>query len=398
MTKYDGNANTAQELGVLGIPVISNLSMNHCIPWHNLSDVEFKVNYLSKHKLNIPFVWDRLNILLISGDLPYNGGAATHTFLFNKYLNDHGFNSNAIYLNEELKSYNYDNVDMTKDTVLHKKRYYSELMNFVSSQKYDKIILRTSLPAVFIHKLKKNTKKIIFMMPGFFKNNLPFNFLNFSKHNYKKYINRSNLATALNVDKIYVNSKLTTYLVQTVLKNKNIEHLSFNTINQNYSIYKDQKQSNRTNDLIFVTNNLNRDIKNSQLAVEIFKNFPNKHKIIVGKGKITENIKNFTHIQELSNSDLCQLLSDSKIIINTSYFDSFSNIVYEGTQLGCKVLVSQNNGISNLLDAKNIVKSFDIKDWIEKINFLFDDKENIYPKLDKVKWKTEILIQKIISS
>ena len=132
--------------------------------------------------------------------------------------------------------------------------------------------------------------------------------------------------------------------------------------------------------------------------MEIFKNFPNKHKIIVGKGKITENIKNFTHIQELSNSDLCQLLSDSKIIINTSYFDSFSNIVYEGTQLGCKVLVSQNNGISNLLDAKNIVKSFDIKDWIEKINFLFDDKENIYPKLDKVKWKTEILIQKIISS
>jgi hypothetical protein len=36
LTRYDGNANSAQECGMLGIPVISNQAMNHCISWCSL--------------------------------------------------------------------------------------------------------------------------------------------------------------------------------------------------------------------------------------------------------------------------------------------------------------------------------------------------------------------------
>jgi hypothetical protein len=39
LTSYDGNANSAQECGMLGVPVISNQAMNHCISWQSVEEI-----------------------------------------------------------------------------------------------------------------------------------------------------------------------------------------------------------------------------------------------------------------------------------------------------------------------------------------------------------------------
>lgn len=39
LTNYDGNANSAQECGMFGVPVISNQAMNHCVSWQSLEEI-----------------------------------------------------------------------------------------------------------------------------------------------------------------------------------------------------------------------------------------------------------------------------------------------------------------------------------------------------------------------
>jgi hypothetical protein len=98
LTQYDGNANSAQECGMLGIPVISNQAMNHCISWCSLEEIVKKVGYIRKNNIRIHWRKDGVNLLFISNDEIGKGGGATFTYQFMKYLEKRGFNIWGIFL------------------------------------------------------------------------------------------------------------------------------------------------------------------------------------------------------------------------------------------------------------------------------------------------------------
>jgi hypothetical protein len=97
LTNYDGNANTAQECGMLGIPVISNQEMNHCISWSSLEEIEWKVNYIRRNNIKIHWEKDGVNLLIMSNDEVGKGGGATYTSRLVKYLRGRGFNVKVVY-------------------------------------------------------------------------------------------------------------------------------------------------------------------------------------------------------------------------------------------------------------------------------------------------------------
>ena len=410
LTKYDGNANTCQEMGLMNIPVICNISMNHCIPWKSKVDILFKINYIINNNIKIEYKWVKPKILIISGDLPNNGGAATHTFYLNKYLNNHGFDSNAIFLNEEQKSLaEYSDNNLYKNIeIINDEKYSTRLVKYVIKnsryKKYDKIILRTSLNTNCLKKVKEYTRELLYFVPGIFKNNLnvdPFDKLDSNYWLELEVINLSNLNTMKYCDKVFLNSPLTKSVVEHYQVRQGIKNLNlfyFITLKKYEIVEELPKWEDREYDLIFITNNMNREIKNTPLVIEIYKQYPNLKKILVGDGNFEEEIPNLTYYPRLPDLKIFDLLKNTKILINTSFFDSFSNVVWNGVRAGCNVVVSRNNGISHFLDDLSVVLDYKLENWQNIINknlvsFIDSNKR----KLEELQWSSEILIQKILS-
>ena len=408
LTKYDGNANSCQEMGEMGLPVICNISMNHAIPWHNEEDILFKINYIKRKRIRIKYKLNKPRILIICSDFPNNGGAATNTIFLNDYFNSHGFNSTAIFLNEDQKTFeDYDDNGLYKNIViLNELKYNTALINYVENQEnYDKIILRTSLNSNVLKSIKIKTNKLYFFVPGIFKNNLDKNPFNFETKNWVndnlQYINLSNLNAVKYCDEVFCNSNLTKRIMEIFLGKKiedKINILNFVALRQNKKNLL-KKWVDREYDLIFITNNFSRDIKNFNLAIEIYKSFPSLKKIIVGDGEIDllNNIPNVTYYSTLSDNEIYSLLENTKISINTSYFDSFSNVSWNALQNGCNLIVSKNNGIAQYLGEENIVKTYELKDWVNKIENSLKEQNSITEKIDKLFWETEVNIMEILS-
>ena len=124
-------------------------------------------------------------------------------------------------------------------------------------------------------------------------------------------------------------------------------------------------------DIIFVCSNFNRIIKNSQLINKIFldKRTYNLKKVCIGNNNIFSNeIKNLTVLSKLSNLEVINYLSKSKIVLIPSLFDSSPNIFYEGISCGCNIITTKNVGNSSYLDKESIVNDINnINEWINKI-------------------------------
>lgn len=411
LTKYDGNANTCQEMGLMHIPVICNISMNHCIHWNNKDEILFKIDYIVNNNIKIEYKWKKPKILIISGDLPNNGGAATHSFYLNKYLNNHGFDSKAIFLNEEQKSLSeYSDNNLYKNIeIIDDERYSSKLVKYViknsRDKKYDKIILRTSLNTNCLKKVKEYAEELLYFVPGIFKNNLnidPFEKIDSNHWLDLDVINLSNLNTMKYCDKVFLNSPLTKSVVEHYKVRQGIDNLDlfyFITLKK-YEIVEDlPKWEDREYDLIFITNNINREIKNTKLVIEIYKQYPNLKKILVGDGNFEEEIPNLTYYPRLPDLKIFDLLKNTKVLLNTSFFDSFSNVVWNGVRAGCNVVVSRNNGISHFLDNLSVVLDYKLVNWqniIDKnlVSYIDSNKR----KLEELQWSSEVLIQKILSN
>jgi hypothetical protein len=399
LTKYDGNANSAQECGMFGIPVISNQSMNHCISWRSVDEISKKVDFIWKNNIRINWNKDGVNLLFISNDDIGKGGGATFTFQFIKYLEKRGFNIWTIFL---VHDENNEKILITEKIIqiyfntknkwnLLKRLEKIDDLNFQNFFKTNHtLILRSHIPIKNLRELQAINPKIIFFIPGIFLNNLNRNWREFSEEDLLQNLNLSNFKIANQIPS-FCNSNLTRSIYQKfgIL---NVGVLEINLLKMQESIEK-WNDSERDIDYLFVVSDVNRQIKNVSLFYELRNRLPGKFCLISSeyiKEKISDNIE---YIEGLNYNKLEEYYKRSKILISSSFFDSMSNTVLEAINYGCFVIISENNGV--YVSDDHIVHGYAVDSWEKKCLEVSEMWQNNLEKLEEIRQKTrQALLEK----
>jgi glycosyltransferase involved in cell wall biosynthesis len=138
-------------------------------------------------------------------------------------------------------------------------------------------------------------------------------------------------------------------------------------------------------DIICISSNWKRSVKNMIFCEKIFMKNSNLNKIIIGGfSNDSDDLKTFgcSHFKNIPNTkvlplidhdDVLKYIKKSKILLLPSFYESYSLIILEAMFNNCKVLTSRNVGSSNLIS--NIFICDDVYDefeWNTKISLLLN--------------------------
>jgi hypothetical protein len=188
--------------------------------------------------------------------------------------------------------------------------------------------------------------------------------------------NKLELTTDLSNTNVIFNSELTRDIYLALgykPKTQRVQYLNFAP----YSLLNNSMHFNERNYSIgFITSHFSRRIKNPGLARNIFKLFPDENKLVIGNNhQDYSKISNTNYFDLVPQKVLAKFLSETKLVIITSYFDSSPSLLSEAIINGCNVLVSKNVGGNNLLGKESVIENYnDINEWKEKVTYLISNK------------------------
>jgi len=204
------------------------------------------------------------------------------------------------------------------------------------------------------------------------------------------------LISNLNKSNVVFNSKLT-HDVHEFFKIKPINSsvLFFNFAP--YVLNNTKPFNNRIYDIGFIVSNFSRTIKNPKLMSYLFEAFPENKKIAIGKRReLFSNMPNLISFDIMSQKEIAKILSEIKLLIIPSYFDSSPSILSEAILNGCNVLISKNIGWNEMLEEKCVVQNYqDENEWKNKIEFLLKNKVDYNHFLNKIKNSKKELLNSI---
>jgi glycosyltransferase involved in cell wall biosynthesis len=323
-------------------------------------------------------------ILVTSTQYPYYGGAATNSYALIKYLRKHGHKVGGIFFENK-------NVNVDPDNISAVWRHHGD-------SNYDNVIRRFSKaylggePEIILGKnyaappMSKNifpNSKIVYLVTG-----SPI-MMDLSKKNISciKYLSSNGKAKRFAPEKkcidlsdiIVPNSPLARKML---LKNyghlKKISKAIDTSLAFNYNIKNDLPHSNRKYDVAFVCSNMSREVKNSSLALKIYKDpkIIKRKKIAIGGNSKMFSNTNLTLVKGMSSQkEIIKLFKNTKVVICTSYYDASPNVIKEALMCGCNILVSKNCGWSTTYPKEFVCKDvYDKAEWVNKLNYLVDNK------------------------
>ena len=336
-----------------------------------------------------------MKILITSTQWPYHGGAATNSYALIKYLRKVGHNVCGVFFNERGRP----NVDPDRIGGVFAGRS-TELSRFKDKAirelgGFPDLILAKNYVAPVYSKSAFPSAKVVYLVSGapnmieFSKKKVSaqkylssdFSKLKFGKSNYNGVIHKAELNCVKKSDYYLCNSEISKKIF---LKNyENYIDASKVLDPVNTSIFVNNYLSNNTNflrreiDILYASSNLKRDVKNFQFAHKIFSYLNNTMglgaKIVVVGSNFEHNRKSSVakYMGVLPNKNLIKLMSNSKLVINTSYFDASPNLITEAVYNNCNILVSKNCGWSEKYDQRLVCSDvYDLKDWIGKVTYL----------------------------
>ena len=415
LTNYDGNANSAQECGMMGIPVISNQEMNHCISWKSVDEILKKVEYIRKNNLCIYWRKEGVNLLFISNDEIGKGGGATFTLQFKKYLEKRGFNIWMLFLvhkenNENITVDSINNIIKMNFNTKKKWRILEKLEKIEDPffQKFMtldyKIVLRSYIPIKDFRELQAINSKIIFFIPGIFKNGLDGDWKKMGEEKILRHLNLANFKIANEVPS-FCNSRLT----QNIYQKYGIPDAGILEINllQMQIPCKKWEDSERNIDYLCVVSDVKRQIKNVSLFYELRKKLSGNFCLISGEKIDKKPNLEIEYVDEIPYDKLEKYYQRAKILISPSFFDSMSNVVLEAINNGCYVLISENQGVYVNSD-DHIIHDYIIPNWEKRclevaemwrqdIGKIEDIRQQTRRALLERSWEVEIRVLEILS-
>lgn len=140
--------------------------------------------------------------------------------------------------------------------------------------------------------------------------------------------------------------------------------------------FKDRKY-----DITFVASNLKRDVKNSKLAKNLYGIFKSSKKAVIGSNNEMFRGVALTDISGiLSHKEVINIISNSRLVICTSYYDASPNTIKEALACGSNILISKNCGWSEIYPEEFVCNDvYDLQEWKKKASHLIknDIKYNI---------------------
>lgn len=412
LTNHDGIANSVLELGLLGINTIYNDSLTPCaLNYKSIHDI---IKHIENEKNKIGTIDKKLienvknhislnqyiyntqyyeknhskRILFCYGDYPYFGGAATNSYALVKFMkNQANFVLGVNHNSHELTNSQIDPDNIKQ--VYHIKEFdnYSKIENDIISK------LGGTPNYIFIKKwiIGHHLKKI-FLDSNFF---YILSSVISSEHEWKENIEDNNLYDINLIpqsirdltftDKIIANSMLSKKILMNFNSYANVSVAYTSLMINKSKTFKFLEISNKTSewesrkyDMCFASSSCDRFVKNINLFKRIAShdNNKNKNKIIIGNNpyfinKNSYNIENpinceYKNLQE--HEELLNILHNVKLVIITSYYESFSNLMIEAIQCGCNILINHNIGGKELINDYCIANNYD--EYIEKTDVL----------------------------
>jgi len=414
LTNYDGNANSAQECGMFGVPVISNQAMNHCVSWQSLEEIVKKVGYIRKNNVRIHWKKDGVNLLFVSNDEIGKGGGATFTFQFKKYLEKRGFNIWAIFL----AHHNSDAVKIAVDSDNRMiQMHFNTKQKWRLLEKFQKIedpifqnfmtqnytmVLRSYIPMKDFRELQAINPKILFFIPGLFKNALDGDWKTMTEDKILRHLNLSNFKIA-NEAPSFCNSSLTRSIYQKYGL-PDVGVLEINLL-QMQAQSKKWEDSERNIDYLCVVSDVKRAIKNVRLFYELRKRLPGNFCVISGE-KVEKKVADIEYIEGLTHEKLEKYYQRAKILVSPSFFDSMSNTVLEAINCGCFVLISENQGV--YVSSDHIVRGYSTDVWEKRCLEVADMWQSNPERVEEIRletrrallersWEVEIKVLELLS-
>lgn len=351
------------------------------------------------------------NILILSTQYNRYGGAATCAYETHKYLLKNGINSVAIFFDNSIindhQKYNIDNLPNVYACKLLKDylnsnvnlNHYNEIKKIIDEKiGNDFIMLAYNYLAPLIGKLIFPFNTMYYMITGTcYINNT--NTLYAEQIINEHFILEYNEIEKKSIDVseyIIPNSVIMNNVIKNIYKITPDEIFDLHEIYEN-SIFnlKISKLLTDNNilglnyfkkyDILFISSNLDRKVKNTELVIKIFLDPKLKKykKLVIGKNssKYFNNSKfeNIEILDFLNQEQIINFLRQSKILLIPSYIESYSISCIEATNNTCIPLLSKNVGCNNFINNNFIIETYETNDWINKIieindNYMYNSK------------------------
>lgn len=378
--------------------IANNYSYHVKIFFNNYKNQNKILDLCDINKLN---EGEKKKVLFVTVDVPGIGGAATNTMNLVNCFKDIWdiyiifIDNNVDYKNDNLKNF----IVIKNDTNIITK--LTDFKNkFEKNSKFDFIFCKNYKCLIYIKNVFKNSTLIFspsgLRYVGLLENdyltnlqltpqnkNLSYtrtnNIINFIKSN-DQYLD----FLALNFsDLIVPNSQLTFDMIKKIyIEEKKINFPIYTTnINLNNSVVQDNKKNffSRNYDILFCSYSWARKCKNYELVKKLLPYLSHYKILLIGKKINFADIKDFNNVQYIENvpnEEIFEYLTNTKVTIVTSFYDSNPNTLVESIIAGCNVVTSKNVGNSEFLDpACVVVNPNDINEWICKIK---NSVENIF--------------------
>jgi glycosyltransferase involved in cell wall biosynthesis len=311
-------------------------------------------------------------ILIVSTQRPYYGGAATNAYALIKHFRGAGYKTAGVFFDKTGGSIDPDRIG---GVIAHKcNKSSKEAVMRVLGGSPDLIFAKNYAAPRLIKKIfPKST--LVYLVSGS-PQMMKLSARNISANRYLASKDIEVFAgerKAVSIsDYVVPNSPIGRRLLvkhygdlQKILKPVNTS-LATNIVTRNIQF------SRRSIDVAFICSNMNRSVKNSALAKDIFSKLNSRSKVAVGVGAdMFKGMKNTKYFGLLNNQVIINILSNTKLVICTSYYDASPNIISEALGCGSNILVSKNCGWSEIYPAKFVCKDvYDQKEWVRKAHSL----------------------------
>ena len=359
---------------------------------------EIKTNYCTQQIDEMIYKEDDNNVILLtSTQYPRYGGAATCAYELHKYLTVNGLKSVMIFFDNTVDSKKI-NIDPDEiGNVYHFKlnrtvlRYniINDILKFHKNKETGKkiieycggvepcICLAFNYLAPIISKTILPSLKVYFLITGSkvmteLKEKIPITDLHKNTTIKSDYIEQLAITCS---EKVLPNSGITKNIFEYVYP---LSKHKFNTVWDMHEIFETSKKDydksslNKIYDIIFISSRYDREIKNINLVKRIYsdKKLKNYKKACIGidSEKYISKSDNITHLGFLQKEEVEKALALSKIIIITSFMESYSITNRESINNNCISLISKNVGNGfNMHDFFLCNSVYEEEEWVNKI-------------------------------